>query len=344
MKKNTSCILVCLSFQILFFATSCKKNKNDDMVYAFKVGLLVDAAGLDDKSFNHATWEGIQRGLHDIPFCVEARIGQTSDDYPSIIQYFIDQEFDLIIAPGYLVADAMVESARQNPETDFLLLDVAPDSLTSNLVCGVFDVDQASFPCGFLAAYWALQKDPIQPVVGYVGGPGVPVIQQLSVSFTHGVAYFNNHYQRSVVCMGANTSDFVDSIRGAQLADSLIGAGAEVIFAFAGKAGNGALAQTKFSGKWGIGMDSDQYISYPEVQDILLTSCLKNLGNMVYQQLVNYYHDDFPGGKVIHGDLANQEVGMAPYHDFESLIPDSVKNAIENVKTGIIEGTIDTGW
>jgi len=66
---------------------------------------------------------------------------------------------------------------------------------------------------------------------------------------------------------------------------------AGMIFAFAGKAGNGALAQTKSLGKWGIGMDSDQYISHPEVQDILLTSCLKNIGNMVYQQLVVYYHD-----------------------------------------------------
>ena len=324
--------------------TSCKKNKNDDPTYVFKIGLLVDAAGLDDRSFNQATLEGIQRGIQEIPFYYEARVGYSNNEYSTIITDFINQQFDLIIAPGYLVADAIVKAAKENPGTDFILLDIAPDTLTSNLACVIFDVDQASFPCGFLAAYWTLVNDPLQPVVGYVGGPPVTVINQLTVSYKKGVEYFNDYYKTTIPCIGANTADFIDTIRGAHLADSVITAGAEVIFAFAGKAGNGALKQTKALGKWGIGMDSDQYVSYPEVGNILLTSCLKNLNGMVYQLIRDYYHDEFPGGDAIHGDLSNQGVGMAPYHDFGQLIPDSIKGDIATIKAGIMDGTIQTGW
>jgi hypothetical protein len=63
-------------------------------------------------------WEGIQKASQEIPIYVEARVGQSNGDYASIIQYFVDQQFDLIIAPGYLVADAMVEAAMQNQQTE----------------------------------------------------------------------------------------------------------------------------------------------------------------------------------------------------------------------------------
>ncbi|MFH1159527.1 MAG: BMP family ABC transporter substrate-binding protein [bacterium] len=306
MMKNYYYILLLIAVLTMAAATSCKK-KNNEPPYSFTVGLLVDAAGLNDRSFNQATLEGIQHGAQQLPLYYETKVGQSDSAYAAIIQYFIDQKFDLVVAPGYLVAPSMVTAAKQNQATDFLLLDFAPDTLTPNLVCGVFDVDQDSFVCGFLAAYWALVKDPQGPVAGYVGGPPVTVINQILVSYMARIDYFNKTYQKSVQPMGAHTANFTDSIQGGHLADSIINAGAEVIFAFAGIAGNGALLQTKASGKWGIGMDSDQYLTYPEVQDILLTSCLKNLNNIVYLQLVNYYHDEFPGGTVIHGDLSNGE-------------------------------------
>jgi len=35
---------------------------------------------------------------------------------------------------------------------------------------------------------------------------------------------------------------------------------------------------------------------------------------------------------------------MAPFHAFEALIPDCIKNELNQNKTGISAGTIATGW
>jgi hypothetical protein len=35
---------------------------------------------------------------------------------------------------------------------------------------------------------------------------------------------------------------------------------------------------------------------------------------------------------------------LLPFHDFDSQIPDSVKNELSLIKAGIINGSIKTGW
>ena len=207
-----------------------------------------------------------------------------------------------------------------------------------------FDVDQSSFPCGFLAAWWALKQNQTDARVGFVAGPEIPNIRQFSVSYTHGVSYFNSLYKKNVQVMGYFANSFNDSLQGVRLADSLLKNNAHTIFAFAGKTGNGALYKIKQAGKWAIGVDADQYYSIPEVSGILLTSCMKGLSSFTYDILRNYYYNKFAGGTVIYGTLSNGGVGMAPFHNYDLQIPDSVRQAISTIETGIKNGTISTGW
>lgn len=332
------CSILCMTLG------SCKKNETPGPGYLFKVGIMADAAGFNDRGFNQSALAGVAQATSEIPIYYEALIGSTEEDFQEIIDYFVLNQFDIVITAGFLPADVIVSSSLLYPGTQFVLLDVLPEVQPANLTCAVFDVDQASFPCGFLAAYWSFVKDPGQPAAGYVGGPAIPNINQFSVSYIHGVDFFNDLYGLNVQVQGANTPDFTDTLQAAHLADSLILNGTDVLFAFAGKAGNGALYQVKASGKWGIGVDVDQYLSIPEVGDILLTSCMKEMQQVVYEILIAYNNGAFSGGEVIHGDLANHGVGLAPFHDFESRIPDSIRTEIANIMTGIENGTIQTGW
>jgi basic membrane protein A len=100
----------------------------------------------------------------------------------------------------------------------------------------------------------------------------------------------------------------------------------------------------KEAGKWAIGVDVDQFFSIPPVAPVLLTSCMKKLDVMVYDILNKYYNHIFPGGSVIQGNLNNNEVGMSPFHDYDAMIPDSVKSALAGISAGIRDGTIKTGW
>ena len=131
---------------------------------------------------------------------------------------------------------------------------------------------------------------------------------------------------------------------GKHIADSLITLGADVIFGVGSETGNGALLKAREHGKWCIGVDVDQYYSFPEISDMLLSSAMKGLDNAIYEVVKSFVDDTFIGGGIYNGKLANDGVGIAPYHNYESLIPDSIKIEIESIRAEIINGSISTGW
>jgi|GEM_PF-3280633 len=65
---------------------------------------------------------------------------------------------------------------------------------------------------------------------------------------------------------------------------------------------------------------------------------------MVYGVMEGYFHWYFPGRTVIHATLTNKGVGMAPFHEFDQFIDDSIKTELVNIENGIKAGTINTSW
>jgi basic membrane protein A and related proteins len=227
---------------------------------------------------------------------------------------------------------------------NFVVLDYSGADIPANVLYYVFQVDQSAFLCGFIGAYWAQMKDPQNPVAGWIGGMDIPVIQQFRVGYEGGIQYFNTKYHHTVSSAGFFATSFNDTLQGAKLADSLIQLGSDVIFPFAGKTGNGALYTIKEKKKWGIGVDFDQYVSIPEVSGILITSCLKKMNNSVYNIIYNIKEKGFAGKKIDYGNLSTVDIEIAPFHDYDSLIPDSIKNELNAIRTGINNGSIHTGW
>jgi basic membrane protein A len=340
MKINTllSLLLLVLMAGGLF---SCTKSDTTPYV---KVGLVSGTGTFDDHGYNEDALKGLITASYYMPFEWEARNSFSTEAIDSNIQYFIRNNFNLIITLGYDASDYTLAAAKAYPGITFVMVDYSFAQVPSNVVCNVFDVDQASFPCGFLAAYWAYHRNPLTPKAGYVAGPAVPTIQQFALSYIKGAEYFNTRYAQTVAVSGVNSTSFADTVQGAYLADSLIQSGSEVIFAFAGQTGTGALQKVKERNKFGIGVDVDQYYSLPGVSNVLLTSCMKRLDVVVQSEILKVFNGTFQGGVVIHYNLKNNGVDVAPYHDYESLIPDSIKQAMTDIKTGIMNGTIPTGW
>src|SRR5207244_2703407 len=94
---------------------------------------------------------------------------------------------------------------------------------------------------------------------------------------------------------------------------------ADVVFAAGGNTGNGGLVATAEKKILGIGVDTDQYNTLPEVRSSLLSSSMKLIVPGVFNLVKNVKDGSFKGGNVT-GD-----VGLAPYHDLDSKVPDSVK-------------------
>jgi len=309
-----------------------------------KVGMVSDVGGIDDASFNQNTWEGLQKAAAD--FGVEAKFieSQAQADYEKNITEFAEQAYDMIITVGFLLGDATGKMAAQYPDVNFAIVDYAYDPPIPNTQGIVFNVDEAAFPIGYLAAGWAVLKDPADPQVGWIGGMQIPPVEQFIVAYEAGVKYYNEQKGTDVKAKGVYVGDFESPDKGKIQGNSLIDEGVDVIFGVGGKTGNGGLTAAKERGKWGVGVDVDQYFTLPNEKDILITSCMKRLDNAVYAVVKSLVDGTFAGGSVYVATATNGGVGLAPYHDFEDEIPAELKAEVEAIVQGIIDGTIKTGW
>src|SRR5215212_7171502 len=127
-----------------------------------------------------------------------------------------------------------------------------------------------------------------------------------------------------------------DSTEGKETALRLIGKGCDVVF---GVAANGVLLAAKESNVMAIGFDVDQYNTYPEVKDALISSAQKNVDVAVYNYLKTVADGSVKAG-ISTATLQNGGVGLAPFHDWDSKIPADLKAQIQKASDGIKDGSI----
>jgi basic membrane protein A len=132
---------------------------------------------------------------------------------------------------------------------------------------------------------------------------------------------------------------FTDPEWGASTAKQAIDQGADVIFGAGGKTGNGALIEVAGNeGLYCIGVDTDQWETVPEAHACLVSSAMKLITPAVIEVIQASQDGSFPSGNFV-GD-----VGLAPFHDFDSEISDEIKSRLEEIKAGLLDGSISTGY
>ena len=339
MKKWIFATLVVLMALSLVLA-GCAQQKDEGI----KVGMVSDVGGIDDASFNQNTWDGLARAQEELGVQAQFIESQAQADYEKNITEFAEQDYALVFTVGFLLGDATVKMAPEYPDLHLAGIDQWYDPPIDNAVAVVFAVDQASFPIGYLAAAWADMQDPADPMVAHVSGMQIPPVEQFNVAYEAGVNYYNEQKGKNVRFSGVYVGDFEAADQGKIVGNSLIDEGADVIFGVGGKTGNGGIAAAKERGKWGVGVDVDQYNTLPNEKDILITSTMKRLDNAVFGVIEAELAGEFPGGGVYMATLENGGVGLAPFHDFEDEIPDELKKEIDAIVEGIKAGEISTGW
>ena len=93
-----------------------------DTSRTIRVGVITDVGGVNDKSFNQTTWEGMQALMEQYPNIEASYLeSSTEADYSTNIQTYVDEEYDLIICVGYMLADALRDAAEAYPDQKFAL-------------------------------------------------------------------------------------------------------------------------------------------------------------------------------------------------------------------------------
>ena len=289
-----------------------------------KIGMVTDVGGVNDKSFNPTSWEGLQAlAKEDSRFEVNYLESKTDADYQTNINTFIDEKYDLIICVGYMLADATRAAAEANPDQKFAIIDDDTCADLPNVACLMFAQEQASYLVGLVAGSVTQSK-----TVGYVQGMVFPSMNKFGVGFISGVL---------AVCPDAtvlqyNANNFGDSAGGSTAAKDMITKGADVIYHAAGGTGMGVIEACNEEGIWAIGVDTDQSILAP---DHVITSAMKRV-DVASQDISKAVAD----GKFVSGvhlyDLSNGGVDLAPTRDH---IPADVLEKVEAAKKAIIDGS-----
>lgn len=286
---------------------------------AIRVGLVTDVGGIDDKSFNQGTWDGIKlygketSGKEGKDFKYLQSTAEA--DYVPNLSTFADEKLDLIVAPGFLFTNAMVEVATRYPQQRFLLIDALAkdksDKLLPNVCNAVFAEHEGSFLVGVVAGLKA--KADKQATLGFVGGMQFPLIEKFQAGYEQGVKAVCPECKVLVDYAG----EFGNPGKGQALAAKQFGAGAYVVFHAAGGTGNGVIKEAKERSqrgdvRWAIGVDKDQYAdgAYGGGKSAVLTSMTKRVDVAAHDLAVMTRDGKFPGGQILTFALKNKGVGL----------------------------------
>ena len=305
----------------------------------FKACMVSDSGGFDDKSFNQTSLKGQTDAAEQFGIQT-AQVESTGDEqYADNINQLVQQSCNEITTVGFLLGDATLAAAKKNPDVDFAIVDFAYDKAPANLKGLVYATEQPSFLAGYLAAGMSESG-----VVGTFGGLPIPTVTSFMEGFRQGVEMYNKDNGADVKLLGWDgkdgsfTEDFEDKTKGQSVGEQLIGQGADILFPVAGPAGLGGLQAAKDAGARGIWVDTDGFES-TEYGDLLLTSVAKGLDVSVTEAIKESIDGSF-SNELYQGTLENGGVGLSPYHDFDSEIPQELKDKIEELKAGIIDGSI----
>src|SRR5689334_6686550 len=87
------------------------------------VGIVFSGGGKDDRSFNTAAWEGVQRAAHDFPIILrDAEAGDPTAIEPAM-RAFAERNYDLIIGVGFIAVPIIEAVAKDYPKLNFAIVD-----------------------------------------------------------------------------------------------------------------------------------------------------------------------------------------------------------------------------
>jgi len=303
----------------------------------FPVGIVTDVAGIGDLSFNMMAWDGLQRAGRELGAAPTKIESQQVGDYENNLQRLAEKGCKVVIGVGYALEPAVKNIAPRYPNTHFVLIDAAGPQ-APNVTGVVFHEEEGAFLAGALAGGMSKSGK-----LGFVGGQEIPLIKKFEAGYRAGIKTTNP----GATVFAKYTNTWEDVAKGKELALSLFGQGADVVFHASGRCGVGVIdaARMKGPGFWAIGVDADQdYLGtadpeHPEPPSRVLTSMMKRVDNVVFAIC-----QEAKAGAVKSGvrelGVKDGGIGLSPLKFTKSEIPASLLQRVEALKTEVAEGKV----
>ncbi|HJV01252.1 MAG TPA: BMP family ABC transporter substrate-binding protein [Burkholderiaceae bacterium] len=294
-----------------------------------KLGIVYDAGGKFDKSFNQSAFEGASR------FKKETNINfievQASSDTQAeqMLRGLARKNLDLIASIGFAQTQAVQKVAKEFPKVHFVLIDGVAQGANVNSV--TFKEEEGSYLVGVAAAMASKSKK-----LGFVGGIDIPLIRAFACGYEQGAKATYPKVEVIQNMVGTTAAAWNDPAKGGELARSQFERGVDVVFAVAGGSGLGTLQTAKEKGKLGIGVDSNQNHLYPGA---ILTSMVKRVDNAIYDSFMQMKNGTWKAGVTAKG-LKEGGVDWALDEYNRKLITPEIEKRVLGARKDIIDGKV----
>jgi basic membrane protein A len=299
-----------------------------------KVGVVTDIGGLNDRSFNALANKGLQDAVKQLGVQGRVLISKSNADYVPNLTTLAQQKYDLIVAVGFLMADAVNTVASKFPSNNFAIIDSSQATMKSkpkNVQGLLFKEQEAGYLVGYLSGLYAKDNG---GSLSTVGGQKIPPVDHYIAGFQAGA----KKADPSVKTLNGYSQDFVDQAKCKEIALDQIAKGSKVVFHVAGQCGLGALDAAKEKSVQGIGVDADQAYLGPQV----LTSALKKVDVAVFTAIKQAQDGSFKGGTDALHDVKNNGVGIGKISSAGQKYADQVKQIQDQIVSGEITDIPDT--
>lgn len=297
--------------------------------FGFKVGLILDRGGRDDKSFNATAFEGATRAQKD--FQIELKTVEAADDnaFEPLLRSMAQKKFDLIIAVGVNQGTALKKVAPMFPDRHFAIVDSQVDA--PNVRTLLFEEHQGSYLAGVAAALKSGTGK-----IGFVGGMDVPIIRRFQMGYEAGAKATKPGIKIESNYVGVDGSAWNNPPKAKELALQQYAKGVDVIFAPAGASATGVFDAAEEKRRFAIGVDSNQNYIKP---GLILTSMMKRGDLAVYDAIKDAKDGKFVAG-VTRSGVATKGVELAMDRFNEKLFTPEMNKKLAEVRAGLESGRI----
>jgi len=294
-----------------------------------KLGIVYDAGGKFDKSFNQSAFEGSERFKKETGIKVIEAQASSDTQAEQVLRGLARKKLDLIAAVGFSQTQAVQKVAQEFPNVRFVLIDAIAKGNNVNSV--LFKEEEGSYLVGVAAAIASKSKK-----IGFVGGMDIPLIRTFSCGYAQGAKATNPKIENFSNMVGTTAAAWNDPAKGGELARAQFDRGVDVVFAVAGGSGMGTLQTAKEKGKLAIGVDSNQNYLHPGT---MLTSMVKRVDLAVYDSFMQMKAGTWKAGLTYKG-LKEGGVDWALDKDNRAVVTPEIEKKVLEAKTNIINGKV----
>jgi basic membrane protein A len=310
----------------------------DDSEQTYKIALLL-SGNLGDMSFLDSANVGVTQIANDYGAEVKViEMGSDSTKYETNVLDASDADYDIIIGSGWQLQEPIQNVAPDYPDKKYILFDASVDYTAadySNVYSITYKANEGSYLAGIMAASMSTTG-----IIGFLGGMDGAGINDFLIGYIEGAQYVNP----DIKVISGYVGSFSDSPKCKEMALAQYNQGADFVFTAAGASGIGTLEAAKETGKYAIGVDSDQAMLYKDSDidqaNLIPASVMKNVGTTLVRAYQKILDGSITWGAAENLGLNEDAVGLSDNEFYQKLVSEDVKTKINDAKQKIISGEI----